>query len=78
MADTVATRHRITGAVDRNTPRHIAEHPVLGRHLDIVPDDAKPYVPELYKAKTEPVDVDVKTPEVKADAPKPSAPNKKD
>lgn len=78
MADTVTTRHRISGAVDRNTPLHVAEHPILGKHLDIVPEGTKPFTPELHKAKTEPVDADVKIPEVKADAPKPTNPNKKD
>lgn len=78
MADTVTTRHRISGAVDRNTPRHVAEHPILGKHLDIVPEGTKPLVPELIKATTKPVDVDVKTPEVKAPKPKPSDSDKKD
>ena len=66
MAETVTTRHRISGAVDRNTPVHIAEHPVLGRHLDIVADDAKPFVPELHKPKTEPkAEVKIPTPNKK-------------
>lgn len=78
MADTVTTRHRISGAVDLNTPRHVAEHPVLGQHLEIVPEGTKPFAPELYKAKTDPVEADVEIPEVEAPAPKPSAPKKKD
>lgn len=78
MADTVATRHRISGAVDLNTPRHVAEHPILGKHLEIVPEGTKPFTPELYKARTEPVEADVETPEVKAIEPKPSNPGKKD
>jgi len=57
MADTVRTRHLISGQIDENTPRHVAEHPILGKHLQIVDSDAKPYVPELYKAKTEPAPV---------------------
>ena len=50
MAETVTTRHRISGAVDRNTPVHIAEHPVL----------------ELHKPKTEPkAEVKIPTPNKK-------------
>lgn len=78
MADTVTTRHRISGAVDRNTPRHVAEHPVLGKHLDIVPEGTKPFEPELYKAKTDPVDVDVEIPKAKAAEPKPETRKKDD
>lgn len=59
MADTVRTRHRISGQIDENTPRHVAEHAVLGKNLEIVSDDAKPYVPELYKAKVEQPRVEV-------------------
>lgn len=50
MTETVPTRHRVSGVVDVNTPLHIAQHPVLGRYLDIVEADAKPYTPELYKS----------------------------
>lgn len=64
MADTVRTRHDISGQIDENTPRHIAEHKVLGRHLQIVGPDAKPYLPEMHKPKvTEPIDK-VELPEV--------------
>lgn len=52
MAETVRTRHKISGAIDENTPRHIAEHSILGRHLEIVGPDAKPYLPEMHKPKT--------------------------
>lgn len=56
MTDTVVTRHRVSGAVDVNTPLHIAQHPVLGRNLEIVPEGTKPFVPELHKpSKPEPV-----------------------
>lgn len=51
MAETVTTRHTVSGAVDPNTPIHIAEHPVLGKYLEIVPDGTKPFVPELHKPK---------------------------
>lgn len=64
MADTVRTRHKISGQIDENTPRHVAEHPVLGRHLEVVGPDVKPFLPEMHKPKIEekkvalPVDVD--------------------
>lgn len=50
MAETVRTRHTVSGLIDENTPRHIAEHEVLGKYLEIVGTDAKPFVPELVKA----------------------------
>lgn len=51
MAETVRTRHRISGKIDEHTPIHIAEHEVLGVHLEIVDNDAKPYLPEMHKPK---------------------------
>lgn len=56
MADTVRTRHTISGQIDENTPRHIAEHPVLGLHLQVVGPDTKPYLPEMHKPKDPAVD----------------------
>ena len=53
MAETVRTRHKISGQIDENTPVHIAEHEILGKHLDIVGPDAKPYLPEMHKPKVE-------------------------
>lgn len=50
MAETVRTRHKISGQIDENTPRHIAEHEVLGEYLEIVGPDAKPFLPEMHKA----------------------------
>lgn len=61
MAETVRTRHNLTGKIDENTPLHIAEHEVLGKHLEIVGPDAKPYLPEMHKPKVELPDI---TPEV--------------
>lgn len=52
MAETVRTRHRITGKIDENTQKHIALHPVLGKHLEIVGPDAKPFLPEMHKVPT--------------------------
>lgn len=66
MADTVRTRHKISGQIDENTPRHIAEHPILGRHLEVVGPDAKPYLPEMHKPKTEDSADKVEVPEPKA------------
>lgn len=53
MADTVRTRHNISGQIDENTPRHIAEHPILGRHLEIVGPGVKPYLPTLHRPKVD-------------------------
>lgn len=53
MAETVRTRHKISGQIDENTPVHIAEHEVLGKYLEIVGPDVKPYVPELHKPKVD-------------------------
>jgi hypothetical protein len=47
IEDVRVTRNRRTGQIDKNTPVHLIEHPVLGRDLEIVDDDAKPLVPEL-------------------------------
>lgn len=51
MAETVRTRHKISGKIDENTPKHIALHPVLGRYLEIVDNDAKPFLPEMHKVR---------------------------
>lgn len=64
MADTVRTRHAISGQIDENTPRHVAEHPVLGRHLQVVGPDAKPFLPEMHKPKVDQPDEKVQLPEV--------------
>lgn len=47
------TRHRITGVIENNTPQHIIDHPVLGKYLEVIPDDveAKALVPELASKK---------------------------
>ena len=49
LSEFVRTRHRVSGAIDEATPRHIAEHEVLGEHLEIVGPDAKPYLPEMHR-----------------------------
>lgn len=54
MSDLIRTRHTVSGVIDPNTPRHIFEHPVFGRYLEEVDEDAKPFVAALHK----PVDVD--------------------
>lgn len=53
MAETVRTRHKISGQIDEHTPVHIANHPVLGKNLEIVGPDVKPYLPEMHKPKVE-------------------------
>lgn len=61
MADTVRTRHEISGQIDENTPRHILEHPVLGRHLQVVGPDVKPYLPEMHKTPKNAEEADSRT-----------------
>lgn len=39
MADTIRTRHTVSGVIDENTPRHIFEHEVLGKYLVEVDED---------------------------------------
>jgi hypothetical protein len=64
LSDFVRTRHKISGAIDEATPRHIAEHEVLGKDLEIVGPNVKPYLPEMHRT-TLPADA---TPEQKAAA----------
>lgn len=45
------TRHRISGVTEIDTPQHIIDHPVLGKYLEVVDDDAKDIVPELVAPK---------------------------
>lgn len=49
LSSFVRTRHRVSGVIDEATPRHIAEHEVLGKDLEIVGPNAKPYLPEMYR-----------------------------
>lgn len=49
--DTVKALNTISGQV-ATLPVRIVSHPVLGKHLVEVADDAKPYAPELYKSKS--------------------------
>lgn len=44
MNDLVTVRNLVNGGVAK-VRRNIAEHPVFGKHLDIVPDGTKPLVP---------------------------------
>lgn len=64
LTDFVRTRHRVSGAIDEATPRHIAEHEILGKNLEIVGPDAKPYLPEMHRVSL-PADA---TPDQKAAA----------
>lgn len=54
MADTVRTRHKVSGVIEEHTPLHIVTHSVLGEHLEVVGPEAKPFVPEMHKAPKEP------------------------
>ena len=54
------TRHTISGVIDENTPEHIVTHSVLGKYLEVVDEDAKPFLPVMHKPT-------VAKPEVKAD-----------
>lgn len=58
----IRTRHTVAGAIDPNTPEHYLNHPVFGKYLERVDEDAKPFTPELHKPRT----AKVETPEVKA------------
>lgn len=53
MNELVTVRNLLNGGVAR-VRRNIAEHPVFGKHLEIVPDGSKPRVPlhELTGKKT--------------------------
>lgn len=51
MAELITARNTISGQV-RSTRKSIVEHPVLGKNLVEVDDDAKPYVSELFKPRS--------------------------
>lgn len=51
MAELVWVRNTVSGQVS-TVRKSIAEHKVLGKNLLIVDEDAKSYVPELYKSKS--------------------------
>ena len=46
------TRHTVSGVVDENTPEHIVQHPVLGKYLEVVDENAKPFLPIMHKPTT--------------------------
>ena len=48
---TVRALHTVSGQV-ADLPKRIVDHPILGKYLTAVADDAKSYAPELYKPKT--------------------------
>lgn len=61
----IRTRHTVSGVIDPNTPEHVFEHPVLGKYLERVGEDAKPFLPELHKPRAAEVEaVEAKTEEV--------------
>jgi hypothetical protein len=56
------TRHRISGAIDIDTPQHIIDHPVLGKYLEVVDERAKPIPSELVsRSKAETIASESKT-----------------
>lgn len=61
------TRHTVSGVIDENTPEHMLTHPLLGKFLEVVDENAKPLLPVMHRPAT----VDVKEPV------EPSAPSKK-
>ena len=50
--ETVHTRHTISGVI-KDVPVSIYEHEILGKYLEIVPEDAKPFLPEMHRVPTE-------------------------
>lgn len=76
----IRTRHSVSGVIDPNTPENILEHPVLGRYLEIVGEDAKPFLPILHKPKAIEAEIpqsDSKAVELPEAKPAKAAPNKK-
>lgn len=49
MTDTFVTRHTVSGVIDKNTPRILVEHSYFGKFLEVVDEDAKPFLPEMHK-----------------------------
>lgn len=74
MAETVRTRHTISGVINENTPIHDLENPAFGKYLEVVGPDAKPFVPALHKPRLAKVEKDTEPP---AEAKKAEAPVKK-
>lgn len=46
----IRTRHTISGKI-AEVPEHIYNHDILGRYLEAVPEDAKPYLPLTHKPR---------------------------
>lgn len=51
MGKSYVTRHTISGAIDKNTPEHILNHPTLGRFLEVVDETAKPFAASIHKPR---------------------------
>ena len=47
---TIRTRHTVSGQI-ADTPEEIANHVVLGRYLEPVEADDKPYLPIMHKPR---------------------------
>lgn len=51
MADNlVHTRHTVSGQIG-DVPESFLTHSVLGPYLEVVDEDAKPYLPEMHKPR---------------------------
>lgn len=48
MTDPIRVRHRVSGKI-AEVPEHIANHFVLGKYLEKVGPDAKPFLPEMHR-----------------------------
>lgn len=46
------TRHTVSGVIDENTPDHILTHPVLGKYLVEVDENAKPLLAVMHRPTT--------------------------
>lgn len=48
MTDMIRARHTVSGVI-AEVPREVFEHVVLGKYLEEVGPDAKPYLPEMHR-----------------------------
>lgn len=61
----IRARHTVSGVI-AEVPEHIFKHEDLGRFLEAVPEDAKPYLPEMHvpREADEAKEPDVKLPKI--------------
>jgi len=48
MTDLIRARHTVSGRIEE-VPQNIFEHEVLGKYLEEVGPEAKPYLPEMHR-----------------------------